>query len=112
MSESSFSLYGVNVPQHGHVSGFSVPFIVLNMIGAGLSWFMAMAWSNVFQSGLDRYKAEEENKGNTINPVWINFTLALGATVFTVAIMYFMIRGYSLLVPEVVPNKMSPLKTK
>jgi hypothetical protein len=89
------SLYGVNIPESGGVGDFSIPFIVLNMIGGGLSWFVAMSWSNVFQSALDEYKTREESSGRKINQVWINFIMALGATGFTIAIMYLMVRSYS-----------------
>lgn len=89
------SLYGVTIPERGAIgTGFSIPFIVLNMIGSGLSWFVAMSWSNVFQSVLDEYKNREESAGNKINPVLLNFILAIGATVFTIAIIYLMMRSY------------------
>jgi hypothetical protein len=96
MSNESLSLYGVTIPERGDVStSFSIPFIVLNMIGSGLSWFVAMSWSNVFQSALDEYKNREESVGNKINPVWLNFILAGVATMFTIAIIYLMVRSYS-----------------
>lgn len=89
------SLYGVSIPESGGVGDFSIPFIILNIIGGGLSWFVAMSWSNVFQSALTEYKIREESGGRKINPIWINFIMALGATGFTVAIMYLMVRSYS-----------------
>ncbi len=96
MSNESLSLYGVTIPERGAAStSFSVPFIVLNMIGSGLSWFVAMSWSNVFQSALDEYKNREESVGNKINQVWLNFILAIVATIFTIAIIYLMMRSYS-----------------
>ena len=96
MSNESLSLYGVTIPERGAAgTDFSVPFIVLNMVGSGLSWFVAMSWSNVFQSALDEYKNREESAGNKINQVWLNFILAIGATIFTIAIIYLMMRSYS-----------------
>jgi hypothetical protein len=96
MSNGSLSLYGVTIPQRGaSITSFSVPFIVLNMIGSGLSWFVAMSWSNVFQSALDEYKHREESTGNKFNQVWMNFVLAIVATIFTIAIIYLMIRSYT-----------------
>ena len=92
---SALSLYGVVVPETGQVTGFSVPFVVLNMIGGGLSYFIAVAWNNVFQSALDRYKQEEQSKGNVPNQIWLNFMLALVATLFTIAVMYLMIKSYT-----------------
>lgn len=89
------SLYGVNIPEQGDSSGFSISFIILNMIGGGLGYFVAMAWSNVFQSALDRYKAQELNEGRTANPVWLNFMMAMVATVFAIAVMYIMMRMYT-----------------
>jgi hypothetical protein len=89
------SLYGVNIPAEGETSGFSISFIILNMIGGGLSYFVATAWSNVFQSALDRYKTQELSEGRSINPVWLNFVMAVVATVFTIAVMYLMMRMYT-----------------
>ena len=96
MSNGSLSLYGVTIPQSGAaITNFSVPFIVLNMIGSGLSWFVAMSWSNVFQTALNEYKNREESAGNKFNQVWMNFILAIVATIFTIAIIYLMMRSYS-----------------
>ena len=94
------SLYGVNIPESGNVTGFSIPFIVLNMIGGGLSYFVAVAWSNVFQCALDKYKAQEEAEGRTVNQVWLTFILAIVATIFTIAIMYLMMRSYSFFIQQ------------
>ena len=93
-SSPTLSLYGVNIPERGATGQFSIPFIVLNMVGGGLSWFVALSWSNVFQSALDEYKTREQSSGRQPNPVWLNFVLALGATGFTIAIMYLMMRSY------------------
>lgn len=96
MGDADVNLYGVTVTQKGDtIGGFSVPFIVLNMIGSGLSWFVAIAWSNVFQSALDEYKKREDTGAKKISPVWMNFMMALGATVFTVAIIYLLVTTYS-----------------
>ena len=92
--DNTFSLYGVNVSESGKAVNFSLPFVLLNMIGGGLSWFIAMAWSNVFQSALDEYKKKKEAEGVITNPVWLNLVLALTATVFTVSIVYLMIQIY------------------
>ena len=91
---STFSLYGVNVTEGGKVDDFSIPFILLNMIGGGLSWFLAIAWSNVFQSALDDYKTKQQKSGSITNPVWLNLMLALVATFFSLATLYLMIRAY------------------
>lgn len=92
----ALSLYGVNIPERGGISGdFSIPFIMINMIGSGLSWFVAMSWSNMFQSALDEYKVREESGGKKINQIWVNFILALNATALAIAIMYLMVRTYS-----------------
>jgi hypothetical protein len=99
-SPAVLSLYGVNIPEQGGVSAFSVPFIVLNMIGGGLSYFVAITWSNVFQTALDRYKAQEESEGRNINQVWLNFLMAVVATVFTIAVMYIMMRSYSMFIKK------------
>jgi uncharacterized membrane protein len=64
------------------------------MIGGGLSWFIAIAWSNVFQSALDDYKQRQQQKGIITNIVWTNLLLALVATFFSIAILYLMIKGY------------------
>ena len=87
---SSYSLLGANF-QGGD---FSIPFLLLNMIGGGLSWFIAIAWSNVFQSALDDYKQRQQDKGIITNVVWMNLLLALVATFFSMAILYLMIKGY------------------
>ena len=86
----SYSLLGVDFKSND----FSIPFLLLNMIGAGLSWFIAIAWSNVFQSALDDYKQRQQEKGLATNVVWINLIMALIATFFSVAILYLMIKGY------------------
>jgi hypothetical protein len=54
------SLYGVNIPEAAKHIDFSIPFILLNMVGSGLSWFVAIAWSNVFQSAMDDYKKNND----------------------------------------------------
>lgn len=89
-----FSFYGVNLKESGDATDFSVPFILMNMIGGGLSWFVAIAWSNVFQSAMDDYKAKQEEKGIISNPVWANLLMALVATLFSVAMLYIMIKLY------------------
>lgn len=92
--DPAFSFYGVNINEGGGVTDFSVPFIIMNMIGGGLSWFIAIAWSNVFQSALDDYKAKQQAHGDITNPIWMNLLLALVATLFTVSILYLMIKAY------------------
>lgn len=96
MDGQNVNLGGVTVTEKGEtIGGFSVPFIILNMIGSGLSWFVAIAWSNVFQSALDEYKKREDTGTKKISPVWMNFMMALGATIFTVAIIYLLVTTYS-----------------
>lgn len=90
----SLVLDGISVSESGKVSDFSIPFILLNMIGGGLSWFLAMTWSNVFQSVLDDYKDKQEEKGKTINPVWLNLVMAVISTIFAIAVIYLMIKIY------------------
>lgn len=93
-ASTSFNMYGINVSESGKMIDFSIPFIFMNMIGGGLSYFIAMAWSNVFQSALDEYKKRQEKQGVVTNPVWMNLLLAMVATLFTVSIMYLMIQIY------------------
>lgn len=90
----TLSLYGVDISRQGSATDFSVPFIVLNMIGGGLSWFVAISWSNAFQSALDQRKTQAQSEGRPLNPVWLNFSMALTATFFTLAVMYLMVRLY------------------
>ena len=90
----SLVLDGISVSESGKVSGFSIPFIILNMIGGGLSWFLAITWSNVFQSVLDDYKEKQEEKGKTIDPVWLNLMMAVISTIFAIAGIYLMIKIY------------------
>jgi uncharacterized membrane protein len=89
-----FSFYGVNLQQSGKLDSFPISFLILNIIGAGLSWFIALSWSNVFQSAIDDYKQKQEAKGIITNPVWMNLLLAVISTVFTVAALYLMIKLY------------------
>jgi uncharacterized membrane protein len=94
MSSQDFNIYGVDISQTGKIVNFSIPLILLNMFGGGLSWFIAMTWSNTFQSALDNYKAKEEAKGKKINILWLNIILAVMATLFSIAILYLMIQVY------------------
>jgi hypothetical protein len=86
----SYSVLGVDFQSRD----LSVPFLILNMIGGGLSWFMAITWSNVFQSALDDYKEKQQKRGVITNVVWLNLLLAVIATLFSMAILYLMIKTY------------------
>lgn len=94
---SSLSLSGVTVPEHGRVTEFSIPFIILNMIGGGLSYFVAVVWNNVFQSALDQYKKDEEGQGRKTNAVYLNMIMAVISTIFAISVIYIMIRGYTMI---------------
>lgn len=80
------------------VSGFSIPFVVMNLIGGGLSYFVANAWTNVFQSSLDEYKSDQEKKGQRVSGSRLNIYVALMATLFAVAVMYLMLRTFTIVV--------------
>ena len=73
---------------------FSIPFLLINMIGVGLGLFIASCWSNVFQSALDDYKQRQQEKGIVTNVMWMNLLLAVVATFFSMAVLYLMIKAY------------------
>ena len=90
------SVYGANLTESGQSNPFSTVFITLSIIGAGLSYFIATVWSNVFTAALDEYKQRQLAQGKLpTNQVWLNLILACVATLFSVAMIYLMISAYT-----------------
>ena len=94
MSSGTVNVVGVDMSETGAVTHFSVPFVVFNMIAGGLGWFTAILWSGAFQSALDAYKDREKASGNITNPIWLNLLLAFIGTLFSIGVLYLMIKAY------------------
>jgi uncharacterized membrane protein len=101
--DPTYGIYGTTITASGEASGFSLPFMIFSMIGAGLSWFVAISWSNVFQSAIDDYKKKQEAKGVDTNPVWTNLLMALVSTVLAIAVLYLMVKAYQQVIKVKIP---------
>lgn len=61
----------------------SIPLILITFIGSGLSYFMALTWSNFMQNIYNDYKIKEELKG-TKNNFRYNLKITMVSTGFAV----------------------------
>ncbi len=68
----------------------SVPLILITFIGSGLSYFMALTWSNFMQNIYTDYKKDEELKG-TKNNFNYNLKLTMISTLFTILITFILL---------------------
>lgn len=94
-SNAAFSLYGFNVSEKGHMlNDISIPFVVMNMAGAGLSFFLASNWSRFFQVWVASIIHEKESKGEEGRPIYHSFVVALFGSLFAFLVIWIMIEVY------------------
>ncbi len=79
---------------------FSVPSIVFAMIMGSVSWFVAVTWTNVFQSAVDAYEASQRAKNQKISPIWNNFVAAVLSTIFAVILIFISYQVYQMVIHD------------
>ncbi len=77
---------------------FSVPTIVFAMVMGSVSWFVAVTWTNVFQSAVDAYEASQRAKNQKISPIWNNFVAAVLSTFFAVLLIFISYQIYQMVI--------------
>lgn len=88
-------LAGLNIDDSINQVNFSIPMITIILISGGLTWFMALTWSNYLQNIYDEYKRKElEKKGDSGDSLLFNFILALISTILVVIMMYILLKLY------------------
>lgn len=94
-SGSPLSVFGIQVDPSGKIEGdFSIPYILVSIIGIGLTWFVALTWSNAFNVWLDEYRKRHEIDKTIRSPTAVALIVAAIATLFVVIVIYIMIKGY------------------
>jgi hypothetical protein len=94
-SGSPLSVFGIDVDRSGKMQGdFSIPYILVSVIGLGLTWFVALTWSNTFNVWLDEYRKKHEIDKTIRSPIAVSLIVASIATLFVVVVIYIMMKGY------------------